>query len=104
MIIYKKLKPFISLVCTLLIIFSAVSISVYAADAKSVTASTDATVKQGNSAYCYINIDSTEDLAALDVAVHFDPAKVKILNVYNSINCTIYDSVTNDPNEYVILG
>lgn len=107
MIIYKKLKPFISLVCTLLIIFSAVSISAYSADAKRVTASTDASVKQGNSAYCYINIDSTADLAALDVAVHFDPAKVKITNVYNSISCTLYDSVTNSDNiqfSYILDG
>ena len=98
MIIYKKLKPFISLVCTLLIIFSAVSIPVYAADTKSVTASTNASVKQGSYAYCYIYIDSSEELAALDVAVHFDPAKVKILDVYNSISCTLYDSVTNTDN------
>ncbi len=98
MTIYKKLKPFISLVCALLIIFSTVSILVYAGDAKSITASTDASVKQGNIAYCYVNIDSSEGLAALDVTVHFDPAKVKILNVYNSINCTIYDSVTNTDN------
>ena len=98
MIIYKKLKPFISLVCTLLIIFSAVSIPVYAADTKSVTASTNASVKQGSYEYCYIYIDSSEELAALDVAVHFDPAKVKILDVYNSISCTLYDSVTNTDN------
>ena len=105
--IYKKLKPFISLVCTLLIIFSMVSISVGAVDANSVTASTSATVKQGNSAYCYVDIASTEGLAALDVTVHFDPAKVKILGVYNSISCTLYDSVTNTDNiqfSYILDG
>ena len=105
--IYKKLKPFISLVCTLLIIFSMVSISVGAVDANSVTASTSATVKQGNSAYCYVDIASTEGLAAIDVTVHFDPAKVKILGVYNSISCTLYDSVTNADNiqfSYILDG
>ena len=43
-------------------------------------------------------IDSVEGLAALDVTVHFDASKVKILNVYNSVSCTLYDSVTNTDN------
>ena len=95
---YKKLKPFISLVCVISLILSMISVPVVAADTYSVTATTDATIKQGNSTYCYVYIDSTEDLAALDVSVHYDPAKVKITSVYNSVSCILYDSVTNTDN------
>ncbi len=105
--VYKKRKPFISLVCAISLIVSMISIPVVAADTNCVTATTGATIKQGNSAYCYVNIDSTEGLAALDVTVHYDPAKVKITNVYNSVSCTLYDSVINSDNiqfSYILDG
>lgn len=104
---YKKRKPFISLVCAIALILSVISVPVVAADTNSVTATTGATVKQGNSGYCYVSIDSTEGLAALDVTVHYDPAKVKITGVYNSVSCTLYDSVTNTDNiqfSYILDG
>lgn len=103
----KEGKPFISLVCAISLIFSLISVPVAAADTNSVTATTSATVRQGNSAYCYVNIDSTEGLAALDVTVHYDPAKVKITGVYNSVSCTLYDSVINTDNvqfSYILDG
>ena len=86
----KMHKPFISLVCAISLVLSMLSVSVAAADTNRVTATTNATVTQGNYAYCYVNIDSTEGLAALDVAVHYDPAKVKITNVYK-LNCPHYE-------------
>ena len=104
---YKKRKPFISLVCAIALILSVISVPAAAADTNSVTATTGATVKQGNSGYCYVSIDSTEGLAALDVTVHYDPAKVKITGVYNSVSCTLYDSVTNTDNiqfSYILDG
>ena len=104
---YKKRKRFISLVCAISILFSMISIPADAAGANSVTASTNASVTQGNTAYCYVNIDSTESLAALDVTVHFDPAKVEITDVYNSVGCIIYDSVQNVDNikfSYILDG
>lgn len=104
---YKKRKPFISLVCAISLIFSMISVPVTAADTNSVTATTSVTVRQGNSAYCYVDIGSTEGLAALDVTVHFDPAKVKIIGVYNGASCTLYDSVTNTDNiqfSYILDG
>ena len=104
---YKKRKPFISLVCAIALILSIISVPAAAADTNSVTATTGATVKQGNSGYCYVSIDSTEGLAALDVTVHYDPAKVKITGVYNSVSCTLYDSVTNTDNiqfSYILDG
>ena len=104
---YKKRKPFISLVCAIALILSIISVPAVAADTISVTATTGATVKQGDSGYCYVSIDSTEGLAALDVTVHYDPAKVKITGVYNSVSCTLYDSVTNTDNiqfSYILDG
>ena len=104
---HKKRKPFISLVCAISLILSMICVPVAAADTNRVTATTSATVKQGNSAYCYVDIDSTEGLVALDVAVHYDPAKVKITGVYNSVSCTLYDSVINTDNiqfSYILDG
>ena len=88
---YKRAKPFISLVCAVALVLSMIVIA-FAADGKSVTATAPQTIKQGSSGTCYVYIDSTEDLAALDVIVHFDPAKVKVTSVYNSISCKLYDS------------
>lgn len=108
---YKKRKYFISLVCAILMIILMTNVPVVAADTdidtNSVTATTSTTVKQGNTAYCYVSIDSTEGIAALDVSVHYDPAKVKVTGVYNSVSCTIYDSVTNIDNiqfSYILDG
>lgn len=95
---YKKARSVISLVCAALLILSALAVPTAAAETNSVTATSSAAVRQGDYAYCYVNIDSTEGLAALDVTVHYDPAKVKITDVYNSVSCTLYDSVTNTDN------
>ena len=90
----KTLRSFVCLVCVVSLILCSFTIPVGAVDAKSITATTSATVKQGSSYnYCYIYIDSTEGLAALDVSVHFDTEKVKIQSVYNSVSCTLYDNV-----------
>lgn len=104
---YKKIRPIISLVCIVALLFSVCSFSVVAADGNAVTATTNASVKQGSSGTCYVYIDSTEGLAALDVTVHFDPAKVKVSNVYNSVSCILYDSVKNADNiqfSYILDG
>ena len=93
--IYDKIKPFISLVCVIAIIFSVYSFPVVAADGKTVTATTNASVKQGSTGIFYVYIDSTKDLAALDLSVHFDSSKVKIYTVYNTVSCTLYDTKTN---------
>ena len=96
--IYKKHKRFISLVCVVALLLSMVGADVGAADTNRVTASTSASTKQGNYYNCYISIDSTEGLAALEVTVHFNPEKVRICDVYNSVSCTLYDSATNTDN------
>ncbi len=94
----KKRKSFVSLVCVLLLLLSVIELPVGAADTNRVTASTATSVKQGNYGYCYVSIDSTEELAALEVSVYFDPAKVKIVSAYNQISCTMYDSAVNVDN------
>lgn len=96
--IYKKLKGFISLVCAIAMLLSVCAIPVAATDGKTVTATTSTSVKQGNTGTCYVYINSTESLAALDVTVHFDPAKVKINSIYNSVSCAYYESAKNTDN------
>lgn len=105
--LYKKLKAFISITLVVLLALCTAGVPAAAADANTVTATTSATVKQGSSAYCYVYIDSTEGIAALDVTVHFDSQKVKITSLYNSVGCTLYDSVTNADNiqfSYILDG
>ncbi len=96
--IYKKIRVFITLICVIALLFSVCIFSVEASGTKSVTATTVTSIKQGNSGTCYVYIDSTESIAVLDVAVHFDAEKIKINNVYNSVNCVLYDSVKNIDN------
>ena len=96
--LHQRLKKLSVLLIAVFLLFSAMSISTLAVTAHAVTATTSSTVKQGNTAYAYVYIDSTEDLASLEVTVHFDPTKVKVNGVYNSIRCTLYDSVTNTDN------
>ena len=65
--LYKKCKSFISLVCAVSLILSIICVPVAADDTNRVTAATGAAIVQGNSAYCYVDIDSAEGLASLDV-------------------------------------
>ncbi len=67
----------------------------------SVTASGSATLAQGSSGYCYIHIDSLENISSLNVEVHFDSSKIKVTSTYNSVSCTLQDSVIgNDSLNY----
>lgn len=100
-------KPFISLVCAISLIFSLLGVPVAAADTNRVTASTNTSSRQGNYTYCYVDIGSLESLAALDVTVHYDPTVVKVIDVYNSVSCVLYDSVINADNiqfSYILDG
>lgn len=95
---YKIKKLIICQICIFVLLISMISIPVVAADTNCVTATTYTTVNQGDYAYCYVSIDSLETLAALDVAVHYDPTKVEVTQVYNQVNCSLYDSVINEDN------
>ena len=83
----------LSLLCAVSLLFPVLTVSVSAVTARAITASTNSTMPQGNSAYTYVYIDSTKGLAALDIMVHFDSTKVKINAVYNMVDCLLYDSV-----------
>ena len=103
----NSFKNIVSLICALVLAFGVFQINIGAQTEKYVTATTSASVRQGSSAVCYVYIDSTESLAALDVTVHFDPEKIVINNIYNNIGCTMYDSVQNTDNvqfSYILDG
>ena len=93
---HKILKKAACFLCIVSILFSLVSVPTLASEARVVSATTSTTVKQGNTATCYVYIDSMESLAALDVTVHFDSTKVKINNVVNSVACKLYDNAQNN--------
>ncbi len=63
-----------------------------------VTATANDLVKQGNSGYCYVYIDSLETLSTLSVAVHYDPQKISVDSsyTYNKVDCTMYDKAVNE--------
>ena len=63
-----------------------------------VTATTSTSVKQGNSDYCYVYIDSLENLSTLSVTVHYDPNKIKVESwcVYNNVSCTMHDKAVGE--------
>ena len=88
----KKIKKYICLVCAVALMLSALVIPTQAVDGKSVTATTSASLKQGGGGTFSVYIDSLENLAALDVTVHFDATKIKVNSIYNSATCTLYDS------------
>ena len=74
------------------------SSSADADDGNGLTASTESSMIQGNSAYCYIYIESLEDIASLDIQVHYDTEKIdlNVNNAYNSVSCSMYDSSLSD--------
>lgn len=104
---HKILKRLTSLLCAVSLFLSMISIPANAVTAYAVTATTNQTVRQGDTGYCYVYIDSTESLAALDVTVHFDPVKVRIGDVYNSAPCQVYDSAKKESSlqfSYILDG
>ena len=94
----KLHKKLIGILCIISLLLTLIYVPATAVADISVTATTDNTVKQGNIAGCYVNIESLENIAAMDVTVHFDPQKVKILSLYNIIDCKLYDNVKNTHN------
>lgn len=74
-----------------------------------VTATTSASVKQGNSGYCYVYIDSLEDLSALSVTLYYNSDKIKVESsyVYNTVSCTMYDKAVEESSvqfSYILDG
>ena len=104
---YKKIKGLISVLCAVCLVVTLINVSVCAVTEKKVTANTESVLKQGEKAWYCVYIDSTENLAALDVTVNFDSSKIRVSDVYNSVDCSLYDSVINADNvqiSYVFDG
>ena len=78
--------------------FSALSVSATESADIQVTATTSASVKQGNSGYCYVYIDSLESLSTLSVTVHYDADKVSVQSgyVYNTVSSLLNDKSVSE--------
>ena len=73
-------------------------VNVYADSNNSVILETNDEVVQGNTYYSYIYINSLENVATLDVSVHYDSSALSVLNTYNQVSCSLYDSSLNEDN------
>ena len=105
--VYSIFHRVTSVLCTLALLLGMCAVPVAAADTVSVTAATGTPIKQGSTGECSVYIDSMESLASLSVTVHFDPARVKITDLYNSVDCVLYDSAENADNiqfSYILDG
>jgi len=96
MILHKKAKRAISLLCAVSMIFSLVVFPVNAVEENTLTAATSDTVTQGERESCRVGIASTAGLASLEITVKYDSAKVSINGIENSADCTSFDSVTEE--------
>ena len=78
--------------------FGALSVSAAESTDTQVTATTSASVKQGNSGYCYVYIDSLESISTLSVTVHYDSDKVSVQSgyVYNSVSSLLNDKSVSE--------
>ena len=92
------LFTFILALALLIMPFGRVSVSADESLDTQVTATTSASVKQGNSEYCYVYIDSLESLSALSVTVHYDADKVAVQSdyVYNTVSSLLNDKSVSE--------
>ena len=78
--------------------FGAISVSAAESTDTQVTATVNASVKQGNSGYCYVYIDSLEALSSLSVTVYYDSDKIKVESgyVYNTVPSLLNDKSVSE--------
>ena len=98
-------RKILTLVCSLFIslniglfVIPSNSINVYAESNNSVILETNDDVVQGNTYYSYVYINSLENVATLDVSVHYDSSALSVLDTYNQVSCSLYDSSLNEDN------
>ena len=97
----KILSPACSLFISLnigLFVIPSNSINVYAESNNSVILETNDDVAQGDTYYSYVYINSLENVATLDVSVHYDSSALSVLDTYNQVSCSLYDSSLNEDN------
>ena len=68
----------------------------YADGENRITLQNNQEVTKGNTYYGYAYIDSLENIASLNVNVHYDPNAITISNTYNQVSCALYDSSNKD--------
>ncbi|MDY2746287.1 MAG: cohesin domain-containing protein [Bacilli bacterium] len=74
------------------------TINAYAENINSVVLETNDEVVQGNTYFSYVYIKSLENVATLDVSVHYDSSALSVLDTYNQVSCSLYDSSLNEDN------
>ena len=87
-------KKIFSLIIVLLLA-SAFLLSLAPLSAKSdniITMSGDESICRGNTYYGYVYIETLENVAALNVSLHYDPSVIEITGTYNQVSCTMYDN------------
>ena len=92
----KMRKTLVALLALICILTSVCTLGTFAESTNQVYAETDASAEQGSGRYAYIYLDDLTDLASLTVAVHYDPDKVSVIDSYNQVGCTLYDSSNTD--------
>ena len=95
---YAFLLTLILAFALLIMPFGTVPIFATESAGNQVTATTNASVKQGNSGYCYVYIDSLEGLSSLNVTVHYDFDKVSVQSgyVYNKVSSLLNDKSVSE--------
>ena len=61
-----------------------------------ITIQTDKEVVQGNTYYAYVYVETLENIASLNVSVHYDASVLSVSSTYNRATCSMYDSAKND--------
>ena len=91
----KALAAFLAMIC-IVNCFGICTFGVSAEGTTAVYAETSATLKQGETGYAYINIENMQALATITVTVHFDPAKIRVTDAYNQVDCVMHDDVIGE--------
>jgi len=94
----KKKRIVIFLIALNLILLSIFMINTktYADEQISVIAETNSSMEQGSSAYCYVKISSLENVSSINISVYFDSDKIEVMNTYNQVSASLYDSSINE--------
>ena len=88
-VIYALCVSFLgAIVC----LFTFDGIIVQAESENKVTINCNQKVTKGNTYYGYVYIESLENIASLNVSIHYDSDVVSITNTYNQVSCALYDN------------
>ena len=93
------MRKYIAFLVSVILVFGCLvgpSMFVSADGENCITAELNQSMRQGDSAYCYVYIDSLSGVGSLDVCVYFDPDKVNIRSTYNSASAILYDSSVSE--------